>query len=78
MNILNDGSRVTTEQIQQAIDAGMARIVHNRGDGSTTSALILNGCDIDTRGECASVWEEVWTRVPNDLAEALRASKGWG
>lgn len=75
---LNDGTEVTKDQIQSALDAGKARIVHNRGDHSTSSALMIDGRDIDTRGQCHSVWEEVWTREPKDLAEALRAAQGWG
>lgn len=77
MYALNDGTEVTAEQIKEAVELGKARIIHNRGNGSTTSALMLDGKDIDTRGQCHSVWEEVWTRVPTDFAQALRAAQGW-
>ena len=72
---LIDGTEVTREQIEQGFAAGRARIVHGRGNHCTTTGLTLDGRDIDTRGQCHSMWEETWTRIPTDLGDALLAAR---
>lgn len=71
---LMDGTEVTAQQIREAYDAGKAVLVHGRRDGGSSTALKLDGEHIDTRGQCYSVWEEVWTRTPQTLREALDAA----
>jgi len=64
------GDTVTYAQIKAACDIGTARLVHTRTDGGTRTGLSLDMPDTDTRGECFSVWEEVWTTVPRSAAQA--------
>lgn len=75
MLILQDGSEVTHAQIARAFYEGKARLVHGRGEGCTKTGLMLDGIDRDTRGECYSMWEEVWTSKPESLSAALRAAR---
>lgn len=74
MYILNDGTEVTTDQIKTAFASGNARLVHSNGNHHTATGLMLDGVEIDTRGQCHSVWDEVWTRVPASAHEALQAA----
>ena len=71
---LINGDAVTADQIRAAFDAGKARLIHGRGEGRTTTGLMLNGEDIDTRGQCYSMWDEVWTTTPATLQSALQAA----
>ena len=72
---LQDGTEVTKNDIEKAFKNGDAILIHARRlDGTTSSALMLNGVEFDTRNECYSMWEEVWTRKPKSLTEALRAA----
>jgi hypothetical protein len=80
MYLTRDGETVTREQIQQAFEAGKARLVHgyrdaSHGGSSVSTSLRLDGKDFDTRGECESVWEELWTRTPQTLAQCLAGAK---
>lgn len=72
---LIDGTPVTRQQIEAAFTEGTARLVHGRGDHCTTTGLLLDGRDVDTRGKCYSAWEETWTRVPDHLGLALLAAR---
>ena len=74
MYILNDGMTVTEEQIKPAFDHGNAVIRHGHGDNCTSTGLLLDGKHFDTRNECHSMWEEMWTRTPSTLKEALDAA----
>ena len=67
---LRDGTEVTTEQIRQAWSNGMARLVisYDRNCGFSTG-LMLDGRDIDTRGECYSMSDEVWSTTPKSLSQ---------
>lgn len=69
-----DGEPITADQIRQAYTDGMARIVHSRGDGRTTSGLLLDGRDWDTRDNCVCMSDESWTRKPTSLKEAMQAA----
>jgi hypothetical protein len=69
-----DGDPLSADAIRQAYAQGMARIVHGRGDSRTTSALLLDGRDWDTRDQCVSAWDESWTRNPTTLREAMQAA----
>lgn len=71
---LIDGTIVTREQIETAYAAGTARLVHGRGDHCTTTGLLLDGREIDTRGQCYAMSEETWTRRPEHLGQALLAA----
>lgn len=71
---LINGDAVTADQIRAAFDAGKARLIHGRGEGRTTTGLMLNGEDIDTRGQCYSMWDEAWTTTPETLQSALQAA----
>jgi len=75
MYILNDGTTATEDQIMEAVAAGKARIVCGRAEGHTSTGLLLDGVDIDTRGKCHSMWEEVWTAIPSSTAQALKAAR---
>ena len=75
MYVLNDGTEVTRDEIEAAYNAGLAMLVHGNGDGHTTTGLMLDGEEIDTRDECYSMWDEVWTRPAPSLQAALRAAK---
>ncbi len=72
--LLNDGTETTPEAIKAAFTAGNARLVHSHGDHHTKTGLLIDGVDRDTRGQCCSMWDEVWTRTPKDVHEALRAA----
>lgn len=72
--VLNDGVKVTAQQIKEAYEAGKAVLVHARRDGGSSTGLMLNGEHFDTRGRCYSVWDEAWTREPPTLRAALDAA----
>ncbi len=74
------GDVVTSDQIKAAVAAGTARILYSRMDNNTQNrstghSLSLDGKDIDTRGQCHSVWDEQWTAIPT-LQQALQAAYG--
>ena len=72
---LADGSSVTADTIKNAVVSGTARIIYSwMADGGIGHALDINGEDIDTRGDCFSVWDEQWSDVPTSIAQALRAA----
>lgn len=74
MLTLNDGTETTFAEVKAAVDQGAARLVHSHGNGKTLTSLTLDGRDIDTRGQCSSVWDEVWTTSPRDLNQALHCA----
>lgn len=74
MYILRDGTKVTRDQIAEAVTAGDARIVFYHENDRTGVSLMLDGKGFDTRGKCDSVWEETWTAVPHDMEAALIAA----
>jgi len=71
---LIDGTEVNAEQIKAAFAEGKAVLVHGHRDDRTSTGLMLDGEHFDTRGECHSVWEEAWTRTPENVQQALRAA----
>lgn len=71
--LLRDGTAVTKDEIEEAFNAGLAVLCHGRGEGKTTTGLMLDGNHYDTRGQCFSVWEEAWTRTPKDINECWSA-----
>lgn len=75
MYVLIDGTEVTKDDITAAFATGRAVLIHGRGEGRTTTGLMLDGVQRDTRGECYSAWEETWTRSPSSLREALNAAR---
>ena len=79
MYLTRDGETVTREQIVQAFEAGKTRLVHgyrdaSQGGSSVSTSLRLDGKDFDTRDNCESVWEELWTRKPETLRECLEGA----
>ena len=75
MYILNNGVETTAEEITAAHKNGMTRLVHSHGDGKTLTSISIDGVDIDTRRECHSVWDEVWTTIPKSLNEAIKYAR---
>ena len=49
MYLLNDGTEVTAQQIKDAFNNGNAVLIHGRGNGKTTTGLMLDGNHFDTR-----------------------------
>ena len=74
MYILRDGTTVTADQIKQAFADGKAILIHSRGDSATVTSLSFDGAHFDTRGQCASMWEEAWTQEPETIQQALNAA----
>ena len=74
MLILNNGTEITRDQIASAFAAGYARIIHGRAENASTTGLLIDGVDRDTRGQCYSVWEEIWTEIPKTLAACIQAA----
>lgn len=72
---LCDGTQVSADTIKAAVKYGRARLVHSHGDGKTLTSLALDGVDIDTTGECYSMWDEVWTTTPKTVLQALAAAR---
>ena len=71
-----DGNEVSLDQIRAAFAEGKAVLVHGNRDGRSSTALMLDGKHRDTRGECCSVWDEVWTETPKTIHAALYAARG--
>ena len=74
MYILQDGKETTKDAITAAYKAGKAVLVWSHRDGHNSCGLMLDGIERDTRGECYSMWDEVWTTGPKTLQEALDAA----
>jgi hypothetical protein len=74
MLLLFDGSEVTESEIKTAHMSGDTRLVFTRREGKSSVSLMLDGKDIDTRNQCHSVWEEMWTKHPDNLREAIKAA----
>lgn len=72
MYLLQNGDEVMKEQIEEAFNCGDAVIIHTHGINKTNTGLMLDGEHIDTRGECYSVWDEVWSREPKSVSECIR------
>lgn len=75
MYLLRDGTEVTIDQIRTAFESKQAVLVHNNADNHTATSLMLNGKDLDTRGECYSVWEELWTTAPKSINQCCSAAR---
>ena len=75
MYILQDGTEVSAQAIVEACKKGMARLVHGHGVNRTINSLTLDGRDIDTRGECFSAWDDVWTQIPSSPQQALAIAR---
>ena len=72
---LYDGTEVNRDMIKQAYEEGRAILIHtNVAGGGTALRLMLDGNMIDTREQCASVIDEVWSSKPVTLAQALAAA----
>lgn len=75
--VLQNGDEVTAEQIKMAFAEGKAVLVHSNRENHTSTGLMLDGKHIDTRGQCYSMWDEVWTRTPETVEDALEAAYAW-
>lgn len=71
---LHNGDEVTAEQIKEAVAKDKAVLVHANRESGICTGLMLDGEHIDTRGECYSVWDEVWSRAPDSIKDALNAA----
>jgi hypothetical protein len=72
---LYDGEETEVTKIVKAVQENKARLIHSRGILSILTSLSLDGIDRDTRGQCYSMWEEVWTTIPKNYREALRVAQ---
>ena len=71
---------MTKQAIRWAVKANHAVIQHGRGNGFTTWQTVI--CDTsdeaaallahDTRGQCESMWDEVWYSRPTSVDQAIR------
>lgn len=75
MYLLNDGTEVSATQIKAAFAEGKAVLIHGRADHHSTTGLMLDGNHFDTRGQCYSMWDEAWTRKPDDVQQCLQAAR---
>jgi len=75
MYLLQDGTEVTIDQIREAFASGVAVLVHGRANWHNTTALRLDGLDVDTRGECYSAWDEVWTTQPKSVNQCCGVAR---
>lgn len=71
---LHNGTEVTRDEIAAALQAGDARIIFYHEHDYTGVSLMLDGKAFDTRGSCQSVWDEIWTGMPDHLEAALIAA----
>ena len=79
-----DGNEVTQSQIEAAVKERRAVIRWSHGNGYNAASLII--CDIpdeaedeaerDTRGECWSMWDEIWSELASDFRSARKAAAG--
>ena len=70
---LRDGTDVTKDEIEDAFNAGQAVLCYGRGEGLTTTSLMLDGQHYDTRGQCFNAWDEAWTQTTDDINECWSA-----
>jgi hypothetical protein len=70
-----DGTQVTREMIESGFNAGKAVLVHSHGNAGTLTSLALDGQQRDTRDQCYSVWDEVWTTTPKTLRDCLDVAR---
>lgn len=75
MYVLRDATEVTIDQIREAFTSGQAVLVHNHADNHTATSLMLDGQECDTRGECYSMWEELWTTLPKSINQCCSAAR---
>lgn len=72
MYLTYDGYELTAETIRVAYLAGRARLVHSPG---INTSLAVDGRDLDNRRDDAlSVWDQVWTTVPDSVQSCLEAA----
>jgi len=74
--LLKDGTEVSWEQVIAAFNAGTAVVAHQRAENHTASGLMLDGVLLDTRGQCHSMWEEVWTAKAKSLQQCFLVLTG--
>ena len=70
-----EGNEITKEQIQSAYHSGQATLIHTRGDGHTSTRQSLENVQKDTRGQCFSMWDEVWTTKPVNIQDCYAAAR---
>lgn len=78
------GDEVTMKEIKTAVTEGRAVIHWSHGEWVNYGGLAIyntiDEADIeaerDTRGECWSMADEVWSHKPTNNNEAIRAAKG--
>lgn len=66
---------VSKEQIKEAFENGKAVLVHGRRENGSSTCLRLDGQHFDNRGECYSMWEEMWTTKPKSYMQCLALAR---
>lgn len=75
MYLLSNGTETTAQEIFNAFAEGKARLIHSwKPAGGHTRELRLDGVDLDTRGQCYSMRDEVWTSIPASLKDCYAAA----
>ena len=81
---LGDGTEVTREEIERAVNEGRALLIWSHGNWRNIASLHIYETEEDadiaadkcnTVGECWSMGDETWTEWPT-VAEAILAAKG--
>jgi hypothetical protein len=56
-----DWLELNKQQLSDFFKEGRLSMVYGRGENGTTTSVALDQEPIDTRGQCYSAWDEVWT-----------------
>jgi hypothetical protein len=78
------GEEITREEIARAVQERRAVIRWGHVDWANVASLMVMGtpkqaeqeAGRDTRGQCYSMWEEVWSELATDAVRAYRAASG--
>lgn len=82
MYMTRDGVEISKEALEKAVQEGRAVIFFGRGNWQTTESVGIYDtakeademADIDTRGECYAMSDEVWAHKAT-LKEALKGCR---
>lgn len=79
-----EGNELSKDEIVKAVEEHRAVLCWSHGEWENVASLII--CDneedaetqanVDTVGDCYSMWDEVWSDYPESIDEALRAAAG--
>jgi len=79
-----EGNELTKDEITVAVRERRAVLRWSHAQWRNVAALMIYPTaeeakiesEKDTRGQCYSVWDEIWSRLADDADEALRAAEG--